>query len=200
MQTLYNGVEVFTDGDTYNLSGDTAKAFQSANVIIKVSSQAQRDGLAALAPGGVLRVPTFVYRTDLSLQEVWDGAAWQRGNGSATPTTGAGWGLVGSLVRTRATAGTQVNAAFRAFYGGGTFTLDSNFVPAFTLNNTGFLPVADDGYGYFVLRAATTRAVKADCAFTIDPTGAVYIRTLLGQTATTVAIGDELAFNTVWNA
>ena len=200
MQTLFNGVQVFTDGDPYNLSTDVATAFASANVIIYVASESQRNGLAAQAPGGILPVPTFAYRTDLSLQEVWDGTTWQRGNGSANPTAGGGWGLTGTLVRTRSTAGTQINAAFRAIYGGGTFALNSNFVAAFTLTNTGFLPVGNDGYGYFVLRAASTRAVKADCAFTIDPTGVVYVRTLLGQAATTVAIGDELAFNTSWNA
>ena len=76
MQTLYNGVQVPTNGDPYNLMDDLAAAFESANVIIQISSQTQRDGLAALAPGGVLPVPTFIYRTDLNRRETWNGVEW----------------------------------------------------------------------------------------------------------------------------
>lgn len=132
--------------------------------------------------------------------ETWDAnlGVWY---GSVKPVTGAGWALTGSLHRRGGAAGTQVSAAFKAIYGGGTFAVSNTaWTLAFTLTNTGYLPVGNDGYGYFMLRAATTRSVKADCCFTIDSTGAVYIRTLLGQAATTCAAGDELSFNTVWNA
>ena len=76
MQTLFNGVEVFTNGDDYNLADDAAHAFQTANVVITIHTEAQRDGLAALAPGGVLPVPTFIYRTDLNRRETWNGVEW----------------------------------------------------------------------------------------------------------------------------
>lgn len=76
MQTLFNGVEVFTNGDDYNLSEDAAHAFETANVIITIHTEDQRDGLADLAPGGVLPVPTFIYRTDLNRRETWNGVEW----------------------------------------------------------------------------------------------------------------------------
>lgn len=45
MQTLDNGVEVFTNGDPYNLADDVASAFISANLVIPVADQAARDAL-----------------------------------------------------------------------------------------------------------------------------------------------------------
>lgn len=82
MQTLYNGVEVFTNGDPYNLADDVAHAFATANLVIDVSSQAQRDGLAAAAPAGVLPVPTFVARMDLpgAPIQTWNGSTWTGGD------------------------------------------------------------------------------------------------------------------------
>lgn len=186
-------------GDTgWQLTPDVRAGLESMNVIVPVADQAERDGLTP--PLG--KYPGMaVARMDLgALIEVWDGSAWQRGNSAAAPTTSGGWTLTGSLVRTISTAGKQVSSAFRAIYGGGTFTLNSDFTPAFTLTNAGYLPVGNDAYGYFMLRASGTRVIKADCTFTINPAGEVYVRTLIGQAATTVAAGDELSFNTVWNA
>lgn len=76
MQTLFNGAEVFTNGDPYNLADDVAKAFKSVNTVIRVSSLSERDSLAAAAPGGVLPVPTVVFRTDLDRTETWNGTEW----------------------------------------------------------------------------------------------------------------------------
>lgn len=121
---------------------------------------------------------------------------------ATVPAAGAGWSFTGRLGRAQTSIGPQVLASFKAVYGGGTFSLPSSgaWVPAFTLTNTGFLPISD-AYGYFMLRSGGTgRPLKADCAFTIDPTGAVYVRVLFGQAGTTVVPGDELSFNTVWNA
>lgn len=75
-RTLYNGVKMFTNGDPYNLADDLAAAFESANVVIQINNEIQRDGLAALAPDGVLPVPTFIYRTDLNRRETWNGVEW----------------------------------------------------------------------------------------------------------------------------
>lgn len=193
-QTRPNGIVVPLNSDAYNLAPDLATLADGVRVF-KCANTAARDAIPTPAAGDI------AIRNDLAgVIEVYDGAAWQRGSGSAVPAAGAGWALTGTLVRTKANAGTQIAAAFKAIYGGGSFTLNSSFVLAFTLTNAGYLPVTNDAYGYFMLRATTTRAVKADCAFTIDSTGAVYVRTLLGQASTTIAAGDELSFNTVWNA
>lgn len=84
MQTLFNGVEVFTNGDPYDLAADNAHAFETANINIPVASEAQRDGLAAIAPGGVLPVGTNVIRTDITgcPSETWDGTAWHPARGT----------------------------------------------------------------------------------------------------------------------
>lgn len=176
--------------------------FVAAGAPLPVWSLAERDGLSKYDGLSVQRMDAKGRPT-----ETWD-ANLNDWYGSVKPSADRiGWALTGSLHRRAGAAGTQVGAAFKAIYGGGTFPLNSSWTLAFTLTNTGYLPVGNDAYGYFMLRASVTppvgttpRALKADCAFTIDPTGAVYVRTLLGQSATTVAVGDELSFNTVWNA
>lgn len=76
-QTLYNGADVPTNSDAYNLTDDLAKLCLSLNIPIPVSNQAQRDGLAALA-GGTLKIGTMVLRKDQSMfVEKWDGSSWK---------------------------------------------------------------------------------------------------------------------------
>lgn len=93
MQTLPNGVDVFTNSDDYNLAEDIASAFKSAGVIIPVPSKEVRDALPALLPGKIITVT----RTDLPgcPTERWDLTKWVSQNGiSYTPNwTGAeSWG------------------------------------------------------------------------------------------------------------
>jgi hypothetical protein len=72
MQTLYNGVEVFTNGDDYNLADDVAAAFASANLVVPVPSEAVRDALPDPYAG------MTVARTDLPgcPLETHDGDSW----------------------------------------------------------------------------------------------------------------------------
>jgi len=96
MQTLPNGIEVPTNSDTYKLTEDLAKMGSTAHVIIPVNSATERNGLAALYPDGVLPVPTYVNRMDVTGHpiEVWDGTGWDRLVSPAiranTQTVGAG--------------------------------------------------------------------------------------------------------------
>ncbi|MEO5317585.1 hypothetical protein PV761_03190 [Arthrobacter sp. CC3] len=72
MQTLYNGVEVFTNSDDYNLADDVAHALETANLIIRVPSLAVRDALPSPYAG------MTVAREDLPgcPLETYDGSAW----------------------------------------------------------------------------------------------------------------------------
>jgi hypothetical protein len=71
MQTLDNGVEVFTNGDDYNLADDAAHAFDTTNVVTRVASEVARDALT-LYEGRTVR------RMDLAgiPLQTWDGAEW----------------------------------------------------------------------------------------------------------------------------
>ena len=84
MQTLFNGVEVFTNSDTYDLADDVAEAFKTANLLIRVGSTGQRDLLETIAPGGVLPDGTTVVRTDIAgcPSETWDGTKWHPSRGT----------------------------------------------------------------------------------------------------------------------
>lgn len=162
MQTLYNGVEVFTDGDPYNLSADVAKAFRTANVTIDVASQAQRDGLAALAPGGVLPVPTFVYRTDLSLYETWNGSAWRSPIEGAAVVTDANWSATGVVTRSQTPSGVNaVTVAERMLRTAASFTLTTSYLPILV----GFIPAgfrpANTYNGWALLTNASDAPVAA---------------------------------------
>lgn len=102
MQTLFNGIEVPTNSDPYNPTDDLARMGATAGVIIDVSSQTQRDQLAAQAPGGVLPVPTFVARMDIAGTPIqtWNGSSWSGGDTGWLPVplintftefNGSGW-------------------------------------------------------------------------------------------------------------
>jgi hypothetical protein len=102
-QTLYNGAVVPVPSDAYALTDDMKKLCLSLNIPIPVTNQSARDGLAALAPSGVLPVGTIVVRKDQSMfVEKWDGANWKTSghcewtrNNQVVPTNSP-WG-VGAL-------------------------------------------------------------------------------------------------------
>lgn len=102
-QTLYNGAVVPTNSDAYDITGDLVDLCLSLNVPIPVTTLAQRNGLAALAPGGVLPIGTMVLRRDQSMfTEKWDGTTWKTSahsewtrSGQVVPSTQV-WG-VGAL-------------------------------------------------------------------------------------------------------
>ncbi|MFB8368592.1 hypothetical protein ACFC25_04420 [Pseudarthrobacter sp. NPDC055928] len=86
--TLYNGAEVPTNSDPYELTSDLAKMALSLNLPIPVDNAAQRDGLAALA-GGTLKIGTTVLRKDQSMfTEKWDGTSWKTTGHSEWTRTG----------------------------------------------------------------------------------------------------------------
>jgi len=78
--TGWNGPTLPTSGDGWNLITHLTNALNTAGLIIPIASEAQRSGLAALAPGGVLPIPTTIIRTDVtgSPMEIWDGTNWNR--------------------------------------------------------------------------------------------------------------------------
>lgn len=94
MQTLQNGIQVPTNSDPYNLTGDLAAAFDDGNVVIPVSGTTARNAL-------VKRDGMPVARLDLGgVIEIWDAdtSTWSRGiqhaefTGTTAPTNGALWG------------------------------------------------------------------------------------------------------------
>ena len=87
-QILFNGAEVFTNGDNYNLSEDMVKLCLSLNIPIPVDDQTQRDGLEALS-GAPLKEGTMVLRKDQSMFiEKWDGSTWKTAGHSEWTKTG----------------------------------------------------------------------------------------------------------------
>lgn len=72
MQYLSNGIETPTNSDAYNLTDDLAHMGETANVIIRIVSQADRDALPNLQAG------VTVARMDLPQVplERFDGAVW----------------------------------------------------------------------------------------------------------------------------
>jgi len=80
MQTLQNGISVFTNGDPYNLADDVADAFKDANVAIPIPSQAAEDALVKFSGMVIVRTdqtghPMFVWDGDEFLRK--DPKTWR---------------------------------------------------------------------------------------------------------------------------
>lgn len=95
--TTWNKSEAPAGTEPWNYAAQVKRALDKAGLVFGVASSAERDGLAALAPGGVLPIPTLIWRTDKHWYETWDGTAWQTMTGmravndnSATSTGIAG--------------------------------------------------------------------------------------------------------------
>jgi len=110
MQTLENGVQVFTNGDPYNLAEDLANSFKSANLIVKVSNQAARDALTKYDGLTVRRLDVTGRPT-----EVWDGSTWTRSPvmTSAAVTPDGLWSINGAYLKTVVTGLAQVTATLQ---------------------------------------------------------------------------------------
>lgn len=94
MQTLQNLIKSPTNGDPYNLTDDLAAFGKTANVIIPVSTQAQRDALTDKFIGMTVR------RLDLGgALQWWNGTDWTGTRHAEFTTdpnlvpTGVAWGL-----------------------------------------------------------------------------------------------------------
>jgi hypothetical protein len=118
MQTLENGIQVFTNGDDYNLADDMETFGRTANVIINVSSQGQRDTLPGKFIGMTVRRLDF-----RGVLEYWKGGAadnWESERGVAyTPlwTGVADFGEGGSLTGTYWVSGDRVTVRAKAKFG-----------------------------------------------------------------------------------
>lgn len=75
-QTTWNKATVPAGTDPYSLVPDTKKAIDTAGLVFGVADDTEKAGLAALAPGGVLPVPTHVFQQDKKRWFTWDGSAW----------------------------------------------------------------------------------------------------------------------------
>lgn len=118
--TRWNKTKTPAGVDPWNLTPDIGAALDSANVVIPVASATERDGLAATAPGGVLPVPTVVWRTDKNRLETWNGTVWRAGFGTTyTPiwTGVTDFGTGGSLTGTYWVDGDRVTVRSRAKFG-----------------------------------------------------------------------------------
>jgi hypothetical protein len=114
----------------------------TADVVIPVASAVERDGLAALAPGGVLPIPTYVFRTDINSYQTWNGVGWLAGltERITVTTADATWAYNVALTRSWNDDGTRSVSMglIVARTGGGAFTvavgswtaLFANLIPA----------------------------------------------------------------------
>jgi hypothetical protein len=111
----WNKAKTPAGSDGWNLTPDIGTALDSANVIVPVATQTERDGLTPPITGKYAGM--VVARTDIAgiPLEKWDGAAWIRQPiVDTSPITNDGnWVITGGLTRTVATGLTQVTAAFQ---------------------------------------------------------------------------------------
>jgi hypothetical protein len=113
--TRWNKSKTPAGADGWNLTPDIGTALDTANVIVPVASQAERDGLTPPITGKYAGM--VVARTDIAGMplEKWDGSVWIRQPivDTSAITNDGNWVITGGLVRTVATGLTQVTAAFQ---------------------------------------------------------------------------------------
>lgn len=131
-QTRPNKTKVPVNSDAYNLAPDLAAFADSANVVIPVNSQAERDGLT---PTGGMAVSRLDRNGDL---EIWTGSAWRTAvETGPVVTSDANWGFNGQLVRACGTNGNYtVTLAERMARVGAGFTLTTSYITMIA----GFIP------------------------------------------------------------
>lgn len=95
--TRWNKTRARVNSDAYNDAADCQAEMDSILSIIQVATQSERDGLAALAPGGTLPNGTTVARTDLpgTPLQTWDGSHWWPEQ--LQPLQVSGWSIVGTI-------------------------------------------------------------------------------------------------------
>jgi len=112
--TRWNKTISKAGADGWNLTTDDGKGLDSANVIVPVATQAERD---ALTPPTGRYAGMVVARTDVAglPLEKWDGSAWIRQpiTDTSAITNDGNWTISGGLLRTVTTGLTQVTASFK---------------------------------------------------------------------------------------
>jgi hypothetical protein len=111
----WNKAKTQAGSDGWNLTTDIGTALDTANVIVPVATQAERDGLTPPSTGKYAGM--VVARTDIAgiPLEKYDGSAWIRQPITDTsPITNDGnWTISGGLIRSVATGLTQVTASWK---------------------------------------------------------------------------------------
>lgn len=93
-QIRENKVQVITNSDAYNLASDLATQADTTNVVIKVSSQAERDALVKVAGKCVIRLDLPSLPIERCDGTNWIGAQYAEfTSASNTAATGTAWGM-----------------------------------------------------------------------------------------------------------
>ena len=179
MQTLQNGIQVPTNSDPYNITADLATMGRTANVIIPVTSQEQRDGLPSLFVGMTVRRLDF--RGTL---EWWNGSAWVSERGVAYTPIWTGvldFGTGGELTGTYWVQGDRVLVRSKAKFGQngslGSAPIYCPLPPGYPVAGT---EASTLGTGFHVTAAGVARPLVVSRAS--DTSAAVWAPTIPVQT------------------
>lgn len=195
-QTRPNKMKTIVNSDGYNLAADLATQVDSANVIIPVANQTERDGLAALM--GTLLVPTMVYRVDLNAYESWNGATWDR---LVTAVAGAGvpdgfWTITGGLIKTVTAGLTVVTCALQLVRTGPAVTIATTDSVLITgLIPSGFRPSAN--FGWVGSTNTNTGARYAEPQLIMNTGGSLVGRSTSGG-GVTISTGYTVFVGATW--
>lgn len=194
--TRWNKTKTPVNSDAWNLTADLASLADGAAVTIAVASQSEQDGLAALAPGGVLPVPTVIFRTDLAEMRVWDGSKWGSSYNLAPPTPVGGLPTSGTFTLTPTLGRTIVNMRIWL-----TRTADASVSasPSFTTIGVAIPTQAIDAataQDFYTTGVFSGSGMNANCHVYVNPaTGSIAYRV---QSNLTWSNGASLFLNGTW--
>lgn len=184
--------------DGWNLTTDLGTALDTANVIVPVATQAERDGLTPPVTGKYAGM--VVARTDIAGMplEKWDGSAWIREPvvDTGEVTTDGFWTISGGLTRTVLSGRKQVTATLQMTRTTGSITIN-------TTDSTliiGMLPAGFRPPGNHVFPSTSntnTGTRYAEPQMILNNGGSLVGRSTSGGSVT-IGVGYVLFISTTW--
>lgn len=198
--TTWNKATVPAGTDPWNAVPDVKKAADTSGLVFGVANLTEQNGLAALAPGGVLPIPTLIFRADLGTYMSWDGTAWAQ---LPKVTSGAGvtdgfWTITGGLTKTVTAGLTQVTASLQLVRTTASITItvgDSALLVG--LIPAGFRPTSNHYFSGTSNTDAGTRYAEPQLVIGNTGNGTLVGRSTSGGPVT-LGVGYTLFISTSW--
>jgi len=197
--TTWNKATAPAGTEAWGYTAQVKRGLDTSGLVFQVANATERNGLAALAPGGVLPIPTLIWRADLGTYETWDGTTWLSLSvvKAGTATTDGFWTITGGLTKTTTNGLTLVTANLQLTRTTASITInsgsDSNLLVG--MIPAGFIPSNNQ---YFIGTSNTdTGARFAEPQLVINSGGSLVGRSTSGGSVT-VGVGYKLFISTTW--
>lgn len=197
--TTWNKATAPAGTEAWGYTAQVKRGLDTAGLVFEVANATERNGLAALAPGGVLPIPTLIWRVDLGTYETWDGTTWLSLSvvKAGTAVTDGNWTITGGLTKTTTNGLTLVTANLQLTRTNAAINIASGADSALLVGMipTGFIPSNNQ---YFIGTANDAGGARyAEPQLVINNGGSLVGRSTSGG-GVTIGVGYKLFISTTW--